>query len=77
MTAVLAWPRTMRKAKAAAYVDCAVPKFDRLVAQGLMPEPFDLDGAPAFDIHELDAAVDAIKAGARNGRWQDRAPARV
>ncbi len=77
MTALPAWPRTMRQAKAAAYVDCAVPRFARLVAEGVMPPPFDLSGAPAWDVRDLDAAVDSIKAGARGGRWQDRAPARV
>lgn len=73
------WPRTMRQSKAAAYVDCTVPKFARMVADGMMPPPFDLDGAAAWDIVELNASVDALKAGARHGggRWQDRAPVRA
>ena len=77
MASLPAWPRTMRKAKAAAYVDCAIPKFDRLVAEGVMPPPFDLGGQPVWDQQDLDASVDHSKAGARHGRWQDRAPARA
>ena len=67
----------MRKAKAAAYVDVAQPTFAKLVAEGVMPQPFDLYGVPAWDRIEIDAAVDTIKSGARPGRWQDRAPARA
>jgi hypothetical protein len=68
----------MRKAKAAAYVDCAVPTFDKMVAAGAMPAPFDLGNAPAWDLRDLDAAVDAIKAGATGrGNWKERAPARA
>ena len=77
MASLPAWPRTMRKAKAAAYVDCAVPKFERLVAEGIMPAPFDLCGVPAWDQRDLDESVDNVKAGARVGRWQDKAPARA
>lgn len=64
------WPRTMRKATAAEYVERSVATFDRMVADGTMPEPFFLGGAEAWDIQDLDQAVDALKAGARRqGSW--------
>ena len=72
------WPRSMRKAKAAAYVDCALPTFERMVAEGVMPDPFDLYGAPVWDQRDLDAAIDALKAGARRTNdWRKHAPARA
>lgn len=64
------WPRSMRKATAAEYVERSVAVFDRMVAEGTMPEPFDLGGAEAWDIQDLDNAIDALKAGARQrGSW--------
>lgn len=72
------WPRTMRQSTAAQYVERSPADFARMVAAGVMPPPFDLDGADAWDMVDLDAAIDALKAGARTGRnWKERAPARA
>lgn len=60
----------MRKTTAAEYVERPVAVFLRMVAEGTMPEPFQMDGADAWDINDLDDAVDALKAGAnRKGSW--------
>jgi len=76
---VLAFPpRVLRKAKAAAYVSATVPAFERLVSAGDIPEPFIWAGAEAWDIRDLDRAVDEMKAGATHARdWRRNAPARA
>jgi hypothetical protein len=48
------------------------------VQSGEMPPPFEHCGAPAWDIVDLDASIEAIKAGTQSKRkWQERAPSRV
>src|SRR3546814_6993367 len=45
---------------------------------GEMPPPFRHCGHDAWDILDLDAAIDALKAGEQRPRkWQERAPDRV
>jgi hypothetical protein len=43
-----------------------------------MPPAFKIGGKEAWDVHELDAAIDAIKAssGGKNS-WRERMPERV
>ncbi|MFL0586238.1 hypothetical protein ACH0BU_06305 [Sphingomonas olei] len=68
-----------RASIAAAYAGYGTARdFLRDVSAGIMPPPFELNGADAWDVGDLDAAIDAIKAGARKtSKWQERAPARV
>jgi len=54
-------PRLMRGARAAAYLDISVSNFHALVADGVLPQPVRVKGAVAWDRHDLDAAVDALK----------------
>ncbi len=73
------WPRVQRANQAAAYAGYGTARdFLRDVSAGIMPAPFVLNGADAWDLGDLDAAIDAVKAGARRTpKWQERAPARV
>lgn len=73
------WPRVQRAKVAAEYAGYGSEKaFLTAVAEGHMPAPFVLSGADAWDIADIDASIDAIKAGARRiPRWQERAPARA
>lgn len=73
------WPRAMHAARAAEYAGFTNSRaFLTAVQDGRMPPPFSLCGADAWDINDLDAAIDALKAGAsRRPAWRERAPARV
>ncbi len=67
-----AWPRVQRAKDAASYTGYANERaFRAAVANGDMPAPFEIGGADAWDIMELDAAVDAIKTGTPAiGNWR-------
>lgn len=73
------WERVQRAKGAAEYAGYRSDKdFLTAVQDGVMPPPFLHAGADAWDLADLDAAIDALKAGARRtSRWQERAPARV
>jgi hypothetical protein len=73
------WERVQRARGAAAYAGYQSERnFLAAVHDGVMPPPFDHCGAPAWDIVDLDASIDAMKAGAvAKRRWQERAPDRV
>lgn len=73
------WPRVQRARLAAEYAGFGSERaFLAAVNDGLMPPPFTHSGADAWDTPDLDAAIEAIKAGAsRSRKWQERAPARV
>jgi hypothetical protein len=66
------WPRVQRAKVAAAYAGYSSERaFLGAVAQGDMPHPFPIGGADAWDITDLDAAVDAIKSGGSAiGNWR-------
>jgi hypothetical protein len=72
------WERVQRARGAAAYAGYGSERdFLSAVQSGVMPPPFLHCGADAWDIVEIDAAIDALKAGAQLRRWQERAPSRV
>lgn len=73
------WPRVQRARLAAEYAGFGSERaFLAAVNDGTMPPPFTLTGADAWDMSDLDAAIDAMKAGAQRKRqWQERAPDRV
>lgn len=59
------WPRSMRVTSAAEYAGYSKDHdFLSAVNEGIMPPPFQIGGAPAWDINDLDLAIDSIKAGA-------------
>lgn len=64
VAARLPQPRGLRREQAASYVGVSASKFWELVAEGRMPRPFNVDGCVLWDIHDLDAAFDALKDGA-------------
>jgi hypothetical protein len=59
------WPRVQRAKVAAAYAGYGSERdFLRDVSEGVMPAPFVLNGANAWDMDDLNASIDAVKAGA-------------
>lgn len=73
------WERVQRAKGAAAYAGYASDReFLKAVQSGDMPPPFLHCGADAWDLTDLDAAIDSMKATTkRKTTWQQRAPARV
>jgi predicted DNA-binding transcriptional regulator AlpA len=52
--------RCLRRDGAAGYVGVSASKFDQLVEDGRMPQPFRIDGCVLWDIRRLDLAIDAL-----------------
>lgn len=52
--------RGLRREDAANYVGVSPTKFDQLISDGRMPQPFRLDGCVLWDIRKLDTAIDLI-----------------
>jgi hypothetical protein len=55
------------------YVGVGVPKFDELVAAGLMPKPKRIDGRRVWDIFALDFAFDRLpdESNLSDQSWDD------
>jgi predicted DNA-binding transcriptional regulator AlpA len=67
-------PRLISREAAAAYVCVSPNTFDRMVAEGRMPRPKRLaDRRFAFDVRELDQAVDQLKSDGTEAddSWDD------
>jgi len=73
------WERIQRAKGAAVYAGYPNEReFLKAVSIGEMPPPFDHAGNDAWDLVEIDASIDAIKAGTgRSYTWKERAPDRV
>jgi predicted DNA-binding transcriptional regulator AlpA len=52
--------RCLSRQEAARYVGVSVTLFDELVAERIMPQPFNIRGRKLWDIRALDAAIDAL-----------------
>jgi predicted DNA-binding transcriptional regulator AlpA len=63
--------RGLSRVEAARYVGIGTTKFDEMVADRRMPQAFRIDGRVLWDIHDLDAALDNIKAGASANAWDN------
>jgi predicted DNA-binding transcriptional regulator AlpA len=59
--------RGLRREEAAAYVGISPSKFDRAVAEGVMPQPRTLDACVMWDVRELDERFDALPRRAQAG----------
>jgi predicted DNA-binding transcriptional regulator AlpA len=55
--------------EAATYIGVSVPVFDRMVAEGTLPEPAELGGEAIWDLVKLDKAFDTL-----TGSTQQRHP---
>jgi predicted DNA-binding transcriptional regulator AlpA len=68
-------PRLISREAAAAYVNVSPTLFDAMVADGRMPPPKRLGRKRrAWDVHALDAAVDALPnlgEDSRDNSWED------
>ena len=61
--------RGLSLTEAARYVGVGATKFDEMVKDGRMPKPVRIDGRVLWDIRDLDAAWDNLKAGASANAW--------
>lgn len=52
--------RGLRREDAALYIGVSPRKFDAMVADGRMPQPFRIDGCVLWDLRKLDLAIDAL-----------------
>jgi hypothetical protein len=52
--------RCLSRQEAARYIGISVTLFDELVAEGVMPQPFNIRSRKLWDIRALDAAIDAL-----------------
>lgn len=57
------WPRLMKLATAAAYVDMTPAAFVREIGAGRLPCGFLIGGKEHWDIAKLDRAIDALAGG--------------
>ena len=65
-------PRLISRAAAAAYIDVSATTFDQMVKEGLMPKPKRLRRRRrAWDLRELDAAVDNLLDAANDNNNDD------
>ncbi|WP_313902123.1 hypothetical protein [Methylobacterium sp. E-046] len=54
--------RGLNRQEAARYVGISAPKFDDLVRDGQMPQPFRIGSRTIYDLRKLDAAFDVLSA---------------
>jgi predicted DNA-binding transcriptional regulator AlpA len=59
--AALNWPRALRLAHAAEYLDMGKTKFLELVDDGRLPRPIAIDGVRLWDRFDLDDAFEQLK----------------
>ena len=67
------WPRMMRRARAAAYLDLTSAEFEREVAAGRLPTPVKLGSCEHWDRHALDEHIERLTGGAP-GDWRKDQP---
>ena len=60
--------------EAAMYIGISSGKFDKMLADGRMPNPRRIDGRKVWDIRDLDVAFEALprEDGPVGGSWDDR-----
>lgn len=61
-------PRLVSRDSAAGYMGVGVTKFDEMVRDGRAPKPLRIDSRVLWDVHRLDAAIDALAGADDDGR---------
>lgn len=67
------WPRMMKRATAAAYLDMSVASFEREVMDGRLPAPVVLGGLSHWSRREIDAHIERL-AGEAAPDWRQGSP---
>ncbi len=67
------WPASMRQDTAARYCDLTIPQFEREVADGRLPLPFELGGRDHWTKTGLDKAL-AVLTGEADNDWRIGSP---
>lgn len=65
------WPRMLKRATAAAYLDISVAEFEREIMGGRIPSPVSLGNGPHWSRVELDAYMDRLSGGPADD-WRSR-----
>lgn len=63
--------RGLSHVEAARYIGVGTTKFDEMVADRRMPQPVRIDGRVLWDIRDLDAAWENLKAGTTTNAWDN------
>lgn len=63
--------RGLSRVEAARYVGIGTTKFDEMVKDGRMPKAVRIDDRVLWDIRDLDAAWENLKAGATANAWDN------
>lgn len=66
------WPRSMKRATAAAYCDMSAAEFEREVACGRLPPPFKLGNSEHWDRAAIDEDLNRI--AGRSADWRKDQP---
>lgn len=64
--------RGLNRVEAAGYVGLSATTFDKLVIDGRMPPPKQIDGRKVWDVRALDIAFEALPGGEAEGNPWDR-----
>jgi len=67
------WPRAMKRATAAAYLDLSEAAFEREVASGRLPLPVKLGGRDHWNRSAIDEAIDRLNGPTDTPDWRQRA----
>ncbi|MDT9598547.1 helix-turn-helix transcriptional regulator [Sphingosinicella rhizophila] len=68
------WPRVMRRATAAAYLDMSIAEFERGVALGTLPMPVKIVSRERWSRTAIDAALERLEGGPPLDDWRARSP---
>ena len=63
--------RGLSRQEAARYVGISAPKFDELVREGRMPQPFRIGSRVIWDLRQVDDAFDALSGFNEGTGWED------
>ncbi|WP_279604728.1 helix-turn-helix domain-containing protein [Methylobacterium sp. J-070] len=63
--------RGLNRQEAARYVGISAAKFDELVREGLMPQPFRIGSRVIWDLRKVDDAFDALSEPEKANPWDD------
>jgi len=60
--------RGLHRDDSAAYIGVSPNTFDRMVADGMMPKPMQVNGRKLWDVRKIDRSIDALPADSESAR---------
>ena len=68
------WPRMMKKATLAAYLDMGGADIEREVMAGRLPHPISIGGAPHWSRAAVDASIESLTGESAHDDWRKGQP---